>query len=277
MSATADEASVLVRRAARSTVATLFAAQARVHPERVAVVDGERVISYGASMSVRAGLQTCWPGAGSDRAIGSPCCRRTGPRCWSCSWRPRGWARSSPARTGAWPRPSSGTASRLVAPTATRRLVPARRRRCPGAPGAGRRRTKGQLAAASPDHLPADVDPEDPLLILYTSGTTGLPKGAVLSHRAQIVRNLVTRAEFGVAPDDTFVAWSPLYHMGAVDNSLGTLMSGGKVITVDGFDAERLAEVVADEPLGWLLLMPGMVGRFARVLAARPGVRPCAA
>ena len=86
--------------------------------------------------------------------------------------------------------------------------------------------------------MPADaVDPEDPLLILYTSGTTGLPKGAVLSHRAQIVRNLVTRAEFGVAPDDTFVAWSPLYHMGAVDNSLGTLMSGGKVITVAGFDA----------------------------------------
>ena len=82
-------------------------------------------------------------------------------------------------------------------------------------------------------------------LILYTSGTTGLPKGAAISHRAEIVRNLVTRAEFGVAQDDTFVAWSPLYHMGAVDNSLGTLMAGGTVIVVDGFDAARLADVVA--------------------------------
>ena len=97
-------------------------------------------------------------------------------------------------------------------------------------------------AGPAPD---ADVDPEDPLVILYTSGTTGTPKGAVLSHRAQIVRNLVTRAEFGVAQNDTFVAWSPLYHMGAVDNSLGTLMAGGKVIVVDGFDPERLADVAS--------------------------------
>jgi fatty-acyl-CoA synthase len=123
------------------------------------------------------------------------------------------------------------------------------------------------------------VDPEDGLLILYTSGTTGLPKGAVLSHRAEIVRNLVVRAEFGVTPDDTFVAWSPLYHMGAVDCSLGALMSGGKVIIVSGFDPERLADVVAREELGWLLLMPGMVGRFARVLAEKAvkprGVKVC--
>jgi len=117
------------------------------------------------------------------------------------------------------------------------------------------------------------VDPELPLLILYTSGTTGLPKGALVSHRAEIVRNLVVRAEFGVAGDETFVAWSPLNHMGAVDNSLGALMSGGKVIVVDGFDRTRLAEIVRREALGWLLLMPGMVGSFASELE-RLGVTP---
>ena len=93
------------------------------------------------------------------------------------------------------------------------------------------------------------------------------------------MRNLVTRAEFGIARDDTFVAWSPLYHMGAAENVLGTLMVGGKVIVVDGFDAERLAAIVAEEPLGWLLLMPGMVGAFAQVLERRAhparGVKVC--
>ena len=117
-------------------------------------------------------------------------------------------------------------------------------------------------AAADVDHF----DPETPLLILYTSGTTGLPKGALISHRAEIVRNLVVRAEFGVTGDEAFVAWSPMNHMGAVDNSLGALMSGGKVIVVDGFDRARLAEIVRSESLGWLLLMPGMVGAFSREL-----------
>lgn len=125
----------------------------------------------------------------------------------------------------------------------------------------------------------AVVDPESALLILYTSGTTGLPKGAVLSHRAEIFRNLVVRAEFGVSEHDTFVAWSPLYHMGAAECSLGALMTGGKVITLEGFDASKLASIVASEPLGWLLLMPGMVGRFADELERREvqprGVKLC--
>jgi fatty-acyl-CoA synthase len=146
------------------------------------------------------------------------------------------------------------------------------------APGAPRRITFGSdyeacLESAEPHPGVEEVDPEDPLLILYTSGTTGLPKGAVLSHRAEIVRNLVVRAEFGISPEDTFAAWSPLYHMGAAECALGALMSGGKVMTLDGFDAARLASVVESEALGWLLLMPGMVGTFAAELERR-GIQP---
>jgi len=129
------------------------------------------------------------------------------------------------------------------------------------------------LTRAAPVAQPDSVDPEAPLLILYTSGTTGLPKGAVISHRAEIARNLVLRAEFGIAADDAYVAWSPLYHMGGAEYSLGTLMAGGAVHVVDGFRPERLAELVEREPLGWLLLMPGMVGRFADALEGR-GSRP---
>ncbi|MCC6623508.1 MAG: acyl--CoA ligase [Deltaproteobacteria bacterium] len=132
---------------------------------------------------------------------------------------------------------------------------------------------EAMLAEATPRAPDPEVDPEDPLLVLFTSGTTGLPKGAVVSHRAQIHRNLVVRAEFGIAPEDTFAAWSPLSHMGAADQSLGALMSGGRVVVIDGFDRERLAELVATEPLGWLILMPGMIAGFADELERR-GVRP---
>lgn len=135
------------------------------------------------------------------------------------------------------------------------------------------------LDQATAETAVVELDPESPYLILYTSGTTGLPKGAVISHRAEIARNMTLRAEFGIQPTDTFVAWSPLYHMGAAEFSLGTLMAGGKVIVVDGFDQVHMAEIVAREELGWLLLMPGMVGDFATYLEAETvkarGMRVC--
>jgi len=122
------------------------------------------------------------------------------------------------------------------------------------------------IAAADTVVVTESANTEDPLLLLYTSGTTGLPKGALISHRAEIARNMVVAAEFGVSPDDSFVAWSPLYHMGAAEISLGTLMSGGTVIVVNGFQTERLVEIVATRHLGWLLIMPGMAGQFADAL-----------
>ncbi|HEX6275185.1 MAG TPA: AMP-binding protein [Polyangiaceae bacterium] len=132
---------------------------------------------------------------------------------------------------------------------------------------------EAELAGTPPLDEEPELDGEAPLLMLYTSGTTGLPKAAVISHRAEIFRNLVLRAEFGIAATDTFVAWSPLYHMGGVDYSLSTLMSGGKVVVHDGFDADRLCELIEREPVGWLLLMPGMVAAFADVLERR-GTKP---
>ena len=136
-----------------------------------------------------------------------------------------------------------------------------------------------RILAAAPPSDAMVAEPEDPLMLLYTSGTTGLPKAAAISHRALVARNLVVRAEYHLEDADTYVAWSPMYHMGGSEYSLGTLMSGGKVIVVDGFDPDRLATIVSNEPLGWLLLMPGMVGRFVETMRARDvvpkGIRVC--
>ncbi len=124
-----------------------------------------------------------------------------------------------------------------------------------------------------------EVEPEDPLVILYTSGTTGLPKGAVISHRAELVRNAAWHLSFGLAPEDTFIAWMPLYHMGGMDHALGTLLSGGKVIVMDGFQAQRLAQIAVSEPLGWLAVMPGTIDRMItalREVGAPPmGIKVC--
>jgi acyl-CoA synthetase (AMP-forming)/AMP-acid ligase II len=100
------------------------------------------------------------------------------------------------------------------------------------------------LARAPADEPPEVAEPEDGLVILYTSGTTGLPKGAVISHRAMIARALVYTHDLRLAPDDGFVAWAPLFHMVSTDHALATLLCGGTVVVVDGFQPERLIEIV---------------------------------
>lgn len=129
------------------------------------------------------------------------------------------------------------------------------------------------LDAASDAEPEAEVDPEDGLLILYTSGTTGLPKGALISHRAEVARMLVSRAEMQLRPGDVFVAWTPMFHMSSSDLMISCLCSGGHVIAVDGFDLERLVTLAADYFQWWLMILPGTVERFCEAVRAR-GVRP---
>jgi len=125
------------------------------------------------------------------------------------------------------------------------------------------------LAAASPDEPTITASPEDGLVIIYTSGTTGLPKGALISHRAEIARMQSSCLDFGLRPGDTFLAWPPMFHMASMDQSISVLSLGGKVIVVDGFDAERMVDVTTTEPQWWLLLMPGMIEPFAEALKRR--------
>ena len=286
MSDTTTSAETLISRSAQSTVATLFAQQVRRGGERIALADRARTVSYRELFErvkrLAGVLEAHGIKAGDRVAILSEnrlefpeivlACAMTGAILACQNWR------------------LSVTELRhclgLVEPSLV--LVSERHADKLSEVGGWSDRTltigpdyEAALSTATHSDLSAleTLDPEAPLLILYTSGTTGLPKGAVLSHRAEIVRNMVTRAEFSIAAEDSFVAWSPLYHMGAMENSLGALMSGGKVIVVDGFDQANLAEVVRDELIGWLLLMPGMVGGFAEELERRAikakGVKVC--
>ncbi len=114
------------------------------------------------------------------------------------------------------------------------------------------------------------VDDEDGLVILYTSGTTGLPKGALISHRAQIARMLSSCADFLLSPGDSFVAWAPMYHMASADQSIHALCLGGKVVVIPRYDPGRLIHAIETEPQWWLLLMPGMIGELIAEIRRRP-------
>ena len=90
--------------------------------------------------------------------------------------------------------------------------------------------TLARLAQAAPTPVPA-VGRDDPALIQYTSGSTGNPKGVLLSH-ANLLANIRSLGRaLGVQPDDVCVSWLPLYHdMGLIGMWLGSLYHGVPVV-----------------------------------------------
>ena len=103
------------------------------------------------------------------------------------------------------------------------------------------------LSAADVDPLPEDEQAAfaDPHLILYTSGTTGHPKGAVLTH-ANVFWNVLNMAPpVGLGPFDTTISLLPFFHSGGIGLYLvPTLYLGGRVAIMRAFDPDALLELV---------------------------------
>jgi long-chain acyl-CoA synthetase len=103
-----------------------------------------------------------------------------------------------------------------------------------------------------PDTAPftADRDDEDTAVILYTSGTTGRPKGAELRHRNLRDNALVTRDLYGIDPErpDTYLCALPLFHsFGQCCLQNGAVAFGGTLIVVRRFDAATVVDLLASQ------------------------------
>ncbi len=94
-------------------------------------------------------------------------------------------------------------------------------------------------AAASAEAPMPEIAPEDPHMILYTSGTTGRPKGAILSH-GRTVRDAIAMAmHLGLKPTDTFMDYFPSFHVGNWDHLKLYMLVGARVVLLREFDAGR--------------------------------------
>lgn len=115
------------------------------------------------------------------------------------------------------------------------------------------------LLAARPDAAPeADVQPQDLFALMYTSGTTGRPKGAMRSHEGNALIALATALEFGLSADDTALLVMPLCHANSLYFAVTFAMLGATIVVDDHahFDPAATLAALAESRITFTSLVP---------------------
>ncbi|GAA3724362.1 fatty-acyl-CoA synthase [Spinactinospora alkalitolerans] len=128
-----------------------------------------------------------------------------------------------------------------------------------GASDAGAPDYEAVIAGADTARIDERVTHDDPCFIMYTSGTTGRPKGVVLTHGNIVFAVLNPVIDLDLAGDEVALVCAPLFHTAALDFvSLPTLLKGGTVRIEEGFDAERVLDVIEREGVTYMFGVPTM-------------------
>jgi len=110
-------------------------------------------------------------------------------------------------------------------------------------------------SAFEPERPP--LDPDDGYCILYTSGTTGKPKGAVLPHRQVLWNAINTVISWGLSEKDVSPILTPMFHSGGLFVFLVPLFyAGGRIVLARSFDPEESLKVIVDEKCTVILGVP---------------------
>ena len=119
--------------------------------------------------------------------------------------------------------------------------------------------------------LPTVPDERDPALLLYTSGSTGLPKGAVMNHRAIVAGGENVMLGHGLGPEDRVLCVLPVYHInGAMVTVVAPLVSGGSVVMPSRFRASRFWDLVAAHGCTWSSVVPTIIKYLLDRAAGEP-------
>lgn len=113
------------------------------------------------------------------------------------------------------------------------------------------------LAGTKPEHRDVPVGLDDPAIILYTSGTTGHPKGAVITHGNIHWNSFNVLVDYGVSPGERVLLISPMFHVASLTNgALAALLQGGTVVMHEKFDPAHVLETVEAEKITMLAGVP---------------------
>jgi long-chain acyl-CoA synthetase len=120
------------------------------------------------------------------------------------------------------------------------------------------------LRGASPKRpRPVEISPDDMIVLTYSSGTTGLPKGTILSHHNLATNHRQFLTATGISPADATLIYVPFYHIYGVLLTGSFLAAGAKQVIMDRFELQPVLDACEKHGPTWLFAVPAMVTAFA--------------
>ena len=130
-------------------------------------------------------------------------------------------------------------------------------------------RLEDLLAAARPT-IPDEPKEEDPVILMYTGGTTGLPKGVLLDQRAEMLNLYHVSTAFRFVEDDVFLHQTPMFHAASMGGLLGAPAVGARSVFLPLFEPAAVLDLIEAEAVTMTVMVPTMIG----IVLAQPTFRP---
>ncbi|WP_235558151.1 acyl-CoA synthetase [Sphaerimonospora mesophila] len=132
-------------------------------------------------------------------------------------------------------------------------------------PAPGERHFETWLAQGDPTPIDVPVALDDPALILYTSGTTGRPKGAMLTHANLVWNCFNIMIGVDVASDEVTLISAPLFHVAALDQTLlPTFLKGGCSVITPSWNVDECYDLIERYGITWMFGVTTMFAAFAQ-------------
>ncbi|GAA3572864.1 o-succinylbenzoate--CoA ligase [Streptomyces osmaniensis] len=121
------------------------------------------------------------------------------------------------------------------------------------------------LASSSDEPIDAPVTPDDTCIIMYTSGTTGRPKGAMLTHGNITWNALNVLVDTDLIADERALVSAPLFHTAGLNMlTLPVLLKGGTCVLVEAFDPDATFDLIARHRITFMFGVPTMFDQLFR-------------
>jgi len=116
------------------------------------------------------------------------------------------------------------------------------------------------LIEAGEPEVPDEPEEDDPVVLMYTGGTTGLPKGVLLEQRAEMLNMYHVLSRVQMTPEQVYLHQTPMFHAASMGAILGINAGGARSVFIPLFDPGKVLELIEEHGVTWTVMVPTMIG-----------------